>query len=291
MRWERWRIPVMLAPVLTVIIVLFFGGLGYSLLQSLGYQPRIGNFDLNLDAYANILFSERLGSQFWPGLWLTLWVSFASTFFSAVIAVAAALLLRQTFWGKRLSTFLFQINLPIPHIVGAVGVLFLFAQSGFISRFLGQVGLVTSPADFPVLVRDSGGIGIILAYIWKEVPFIGVTVLAVLQALGEDYEDLAASLGANRWQRFRYVILPLILPGLLSVSIIVFAFIFGAYEVPALLGVRFPRMLPVMAVRFFLDPDLNARAEGMAASMIISGIVVVLVLIYMSLSRRVRRDY
>jgi putative spermidine/putrescine transport system permease protein len=290
MQWERWRILIMLAPMLLVIVLLFVGGLGYALLQSLGYQPRIGSLELSLDAYTNILFSDRLREQFWSGLWLTLWVSFASTFLSAVIAVAAALLLRQTFWGKRLSVFLFQINLPIPHIVGAVGVLFLFSQSGFISRLLAQPGVVSSPADFPILVRDSYGVGIILAYLWKEIPFIGIIVLAVLQSLGEDYENLAASLGANRWQRFRYVILPLIMPGLLSASIIVFAFVFGAYETPALLGVRYPRMLPVSAVRFFLDRDLNARAEGMALSIIITVIVVALVIAYMTISRRVRGD-
>lgn len=290
MNWERWRIPVMLTPMMLVIVLLFFGGIGYGLLQSLGYQPRIGNFDLSLDAYANILFSDRLRDQFWSGLLLTLWVSFASTFLSAVVAVAAALLLRQTFIGKRLSSFLFQINLPIPHVVGAVGVLFLFSQSGFLSRLLAQPGIVASPSDFPIVVRDPYGFGIILAYLWKEVPFIGIIVLAVLQSLGEDYENLAASLGANRWQRFRYVVLPLILPGLLSASIIVFAFVFGAYETPALLGVRYPRMLPVTAVRFFLDRDLNARSEGMALSMIVTGIVVVLVIAYMAISRRVRGD-
>ncbi len=290
MQWERWRILIMLAPMLLVIVLLFVGGLGYALLQSLGYQPRIGSLELSLDAYTNILFSDRLREQFWSGLWLTLWVSFASTFLSAVIAVAAALLLRQTFWGKRLSVFLFQINLPIPHIVGAVGVLFLFSQSGFISRLLAQPGVVSSPADFPILVRDSYGVGISLACRWKEIPFIGIIVLAVLQSLGEDYENLAASLGANRWQRFRYVILPLIMPGLLSASIIVFAFVFGAYETPALLGVRYPRMLPVSAVRFFLDRDLNARAEGMALSIIITVIVVALVIAYMTISRRVRGD-
>ncbi|MCB0090352.1 MAG: ABC transporter permease subunit, partial [Caldilineaceae bacterium] len=44
------------------------------------------------------------------------------------------------------------------------------------------------------------------------------------QAVGDEYEALAQTLGANRWQRFRHVLLPLILPGVLSVSVIVLAF-------------------------------------------------------------------
>lgn len=287
--WQRWRIPLMLAPTMAIIIVLFAGSLGYSFLQSLGYQPNIGNYTISLDAYVRVMFSEAYSQQFWQGLALTVWVAAASTLFSAMIAVGCALLLRRTFVGKQLSSFLFQLNLPVPHLVIAIGMVFLFSQSGLVARGAASLGIIQRPADFPVLVRDSSGIAIILTYIWKEVPFFGIIVLAILQSLGEDYEDLARSLGANRWQRFRYVLLPLIMPGLLSASIIVFAFAFGTYEVPKLLGVRFPEMLPVMALDFFLNPDLNSRSEGMALSIIIALIVLVLVLIYMTLGNRAAR--
>jgi putative spermidine/putrescine transport system permease protein len=49
--------------------------------------------------------------------------------------------------------------------------------------------------------------------------------------------------------------------------------VFGAYEVPALLGVSFPRMLSVLALEFFRNADLNSRAEGMAISIIMAAIV------------------
>ncbi len=289
--WERWRIPIMLAPTMAVILFLFIGGLTYGTLVSLGWQPIIGRTEISLAAYSNILFSEQYASVFWQGLLLTIWVSFASTFLSAALALATALLLRRSFVGKRIATFLYQLNLPVPHVVAAIGILFLFSQSGLLSRTGAQFGIFDSPRDFPIVVKDRLGIGIILSFVWKEVPFIGVIVLAVLQSLGVDYEDLARSLGANRWQRFRYVILPLVMPGLLSGSILVFAFAFGSFEVPAILGVRFPRTLTVTAVRFFRDPDLNSRTEGMAISIIISVIVFFLVLGYMWLSRRaIRQD-
>jgi putative spermidine/putrescine transport system permease protein len=290
MNWDRWRIPIMLAPTLIIILVLFFGSMAYGLLQSLGYQPNIGNVTISLDAYVTVLTSELYREQFWSGLLLTIWVATISTFLSAALAIGGALLLRRAFRGKRYATFFFQFNLPVPHLVVAIGVIFLFAQSGLMARIAAQFGLITSPNEFPVLVRDSGGLGIILAYLWKEVPFFGIVVLAILQSVGEDYEDLARSLGANSWQRFRYVVLPLITPGLLSASIIVFAFTFGTYEVPKLLGVRYPEMLPVMALDFFLNPDLNARAEGMALSMIIAMIVLALVLVYMWITNRTVRQ-
>jgi putative spermidine/putrescine transport system permease protein len=276
----------MLAPAMTVVVLLFGGGLLYGFLRSLGWQPLLGTTDISLRAYVNILTETRYAEQFWTGLLLSLWISLASTVLSAALAVAAALLIRGTRWGRPVSVFLFQLNLPIPHIVAAVGMLFLLSQSGLLSRLGAQLGLLDSPSDFPVVVRDRRGIGIILSYVWKEVPFMGVTVLAVLQSLSRDYEDVARNLGANVWQRFFYVILPLIAPALLSTSIIVFAFTFGAYEVPGILGVRYPRTLPVLSLRFFTDPDLNARAEAMALSMIITAIVMSLVAAHMGLTRR-----
>ena len=60
---------------------------------------------------------------------------------------------------------------------------------------------------------------------------------------------------------------------------------------PRILGVGYPKMLPVMSLDFFLNPDLNARAEGMALSMIIAFIVLVLIFIYMYITARtVRKD-
>ncbi|MBK8027255.1 MAG: ABC transporter permease subunit [Chloroflexi bacterium] len=152
---------------------------------------------------------------------------------------------------------LFQFNLPVPHLVAAVGILFLLSQSGLVSRRATALGLTSTPADFPVLVRDSSGWGIIITYVWKEMPFIRVIVLGVLKSLDESFVQAARNLGANAWQRFRHIVLPLIAPSLFSSSLIVFAFTFGAYEIPAL-------------VFLFNDADLNSRAEAMALSVLIT---------------------
>ena len=62
-------------------------------------------------------------------------------------------------------------------------------------------------------------------------PFIGVIILANINSLIEDYESVARSLGASKWQSFRYVFLPFIFPSALFASVIVFAFTFGAFEI------------------------------------------------------------
>src|SRR5690606_4166621 len=129
------------------------------------------------------------------------------------------------------------------------------------------------------------GIAIQLTFLWKEVPFIGLVVLAVLKGVGPQYEEMAQTLGANKWQRFRFVLLPLMLPGLLSTSIIVFAYVFANYEIPLLLGVRHPTTLPVMAFRNYQNPDLALRPQAMAMSVVLALVAVALLVAYKRLAR------
>ena len=100
-----------------------------------------------------------------------------------------------------------------------------------------------------------------------------LVILAVLRTQSESYLLVAENLGANKWQRFRWITLPLVRPAMIAGGLLVFAYIFGAYEVPALLGVSYPRVLPVLALEAFTNPDLRSRAEGMALSIIIAMIV------------------
>ena len=273
---------LLLAPALAVIVLLFGGGLALALLQSVGYVPAIGHTEFSLAAYYHVFSDPAFGRS----LGLTLWIAGVSTAVSTLLALIAALTLRRAFRGRRIAAFIFQSNLPIPHLVGAIGILFLFSQSGFLARLAHLAGLIQTPADFPALVFDPYALGIILEYVWKSSVFMGIILLAALQSIGEAYEDVARTLGANRWQRFRYVTLPLIRSGILSASILVFAFTFGAFEVPLLLGARYPSALPVLAYRLYTDVDLNARPEAMALSVVIAAIITGLILLYMWLTRK-----
>lgn len=278
----KLKLFLMLTPALAVIVLLFGGGLLLALLQSVGYVPAIGRTDFSLEAYRRVFSDLAFGRS----LLLTLWIGGVSTAVSTLLALIAALTLRRAFLGKRLATFIFQSNLPIPHLVGAIGILFLFSQSGFLARLGHLAGLIQVPADFPALVFDPYALGIILEYVWKSSVFIGIILLVALQAIGEEYEDVAQTLGASRWQRFRHVTLPLLRPAILSASILVFAFTFGAFEVPLLLGARYPSALPVLAYRLYTNVDLNARPEAMAMSVIIAVIITILIAFYMRLTRK-----
>ncbi|MDQ7026860.1 MAG: ABC transporter permease subunit [Anaerolineae bacterium] len=285
MRWlrlvEKLRVPMMLFPSIAILVVLFGGGLLVGVGQSFGYFPVIGLDDFTFAYYGDILTDRG----FFASLWLTFRIALISTFLSSVLAVACALVLRDKFRGSRFMTFVFQIAIPIPHLVAAAGIVLLVGQSGMLSRLMVALGLTQTPGDFPPIVYDRAGIAIILTFLWKEVPFIGIVVLAVLQGIGPQYEEIAQTLGANGWQRFRYVLLPLIMPGLLSTSIIVFAFVFANYEIPFLLGVKYPQTLPVMAFENYKDPDLALRPQAMAVSVVLAVIAIVLLVAYKQLAK------
>ena len=272
---DRLKIALLLAPALTVIGVLFFGGLGMGLLRSFNYMPVIGLTAPNLDAYRSLLDPAILRS-----LGLTFYIAATSTLIATLLAVATALLLRRNFPGRAFASFLVQLNLTIPHLVGAIGILYLFSQSGSFARLAYDFALISKPADFPALIFDPYAIGVILTYVWKEVPFITVITLATMQTLGDDHESVARSLGASQWQAFRHVLLPQILPGVLAASAIVFAFTFGAYEIPALLGASHPQTLPVIAYRRYTDVDLAARPQAMALAMLIALVSAAMIALY-----------
>jgi putative spermidine/putrescine transport system permease protein len=291
-RRRRRRLPdqvrpwLLLAPAIIVVTVLFTGALLFGILQSLDVVSLVGEPDPGFDAYISVFDDPA----FWESLWLSLRIALLSTGISVVLAVGTALLIFRTERGRRGISFVYQLNLPIPHIVGGVAMLLLLSQSGLISRVAFGLGLTDSPSDFPALTNDRMGFAIIAEYVWKETVFIGVVVLAALAGGVAEYEDLARTLGAGRWKRFWHVIVPLITPAVVSTSVIVFAFSFGAFEIPFLLGQPFPVALPVLGYNYFRDVDLDSRPEAMAISVVIAGIVAVLVFAYTWIGRRYLRQ-
>ena len=279
---DRRRILLLLAPALIVLGGLFLTGLGLTLLRSFRYMPALGLTDPDLAAYRDILTSPG----FLKSLALSLWIAGAATLIAACLALASALLLRRTFPGRGLVAFLVQLNLTVPHVVGAIGILYLFSQAGAFARLTHAAGLIGAPGDFPALTQDPAAIGIILLYVWKELPFITLILLANLQTIGDDHEATARSLGASPWQSFRHVLLPMLTPGLFAASALVFAFAFGAYEVPLILGAHSPKALPVLAWQAYTDPDLALRPQAMAMAVIIAGVGLALLMIYARLMRQ-----
>lgn len=278
-----------LAPAIAIIGILFGASVLYGLAQSFGILTGTGQQTLNLEAYRNVFAGQGpAGREFWSSFGFSLWIAGVSTLLSAIGGFFVAIWLNgRKGRGSRGDTLALNWNLAFPHLVWAIGLLLFFSQSGLLARISASLGMIQTPGEFPVLVRDRIGVGIIVDYISKEIPFLALIVFAVLRSQAENFEVVAENLGASRWQRLRYVTIPQVLPSLVSGSLLVFAFVFSAYEVPALLGVRYPRMLPVLALEFFTNPDLNSRAEGMVISLAITVVVMVIAAVSIRFEKKI----
>jgi len=281
-RFRRPTAWLLLLPSLAVIGLFLVGGVGFAFAQSLGMFALLGDSEVTFRHYGDVLRDP----DFISALVVSLRISVVSTLIALVISVGMALLLRRRLRGDGVLRLLFQLPLPIPHLVGAVGITLLVAQSGLIARLLHAAGLLAERSNFPLLIGDRFGAGIVIVYVWKEVPFITLLLLAALSAIGDQYEEAARTLGASAWQRFRHVLLPLLFPAMLSASLIVFAFTFGAFEVPYVMGRTYPKALPVWAYERFNDVDLNQRPEALAVSVLIALLATMIVLAYGNLTRR-----
>ena len=245
------------------------------LFQALSYTPSHGIASATLNHFIQVLHDPDFGKSFF----LTLSISTISTLIAGATSVALALALMRWASDSRTIHFILQIPLTVPHLVIAITMILLLAPSGFLSRLFSSFSIISGPEAFPLLINDGWGIGILSVYVWKEIPFITFILLAVLKNVGTELLEVGSTLGASRLKRFRYIILPIITPSLGAACLIVFAFTFGAFEVPYLLGRSYPLTLPVWAYKNYSDIDLLARPEGIAIGLIIAGIVISLIIL------------
>ncbi|MCF2971665.1 ABC transporter permease subunit [Synechococcus sp. Nb3U1] len=253
-----------LLPALALVGLLYGGGLLLALAQSVGLYG-LGASGFTLGGYGELLRDEEvIGS-----LGLSLGVAGLATGLSVLFGLGLALGLRGLGgWA----IWIGQLTLPIPHLVGVAGMLLLLAPSGWLARLAFQVGWIASDQDFPLWVNDRGYVGVLLYWLWKEIPFAALVTLTLLRSLGRDLEQQARLLGASAWQSFWAVTLPLLRPGLLATGILIFGFVFSSFEIPFLLGPTYPRTLPVLIYQRFTHINLDQRRQAIALGLILLGV-------------------
>lgn len=242
-------------------------------------QGADGQF-VGLDNYVQVLTSY----YFLDSLAFTLKVALASTALAMAIAIVVALALRETFVGKKLVVLLFQLNMTIPRMAAAMILMLLLSQTGWLSQLANHFGITQGASDFPWLVRDSGGWGLVAAFTWKFFPYIGMSVLGILQGASCEYEDQAAVLGVGKFRRFWHVTLPMIIPATSVAAIIVFASAFGDYEIPAILGGSEHRMLSIYTYLKYADPALRDHTEAYVLMIFMSVTLIAVILAYRKLT-------
>lgn len=181
------------------------------------------------------------------------------------------------------SAFLLVVIGPllVSVVARTLGWALLLGSTGLVNQGLIALGLIGSPLEF--MFTETG---VVIALTHVLVPFMILAVWASLQRLDPQIENAAMSLGAGWWTIWRRVILPQIVPGILSGSIIVFALAASAFASPAIIGGRRLKVAATLAYDEFLN-TLNWPLGAAVATLLL----VALVAIVVGSNRLVERRY
>jgi len=151
-------------------------------------------------------------------------LSFGASFIGALInsvfgVLAAWVLTRYRFPGRRLMDALVDLPFALPTAVAGIVLTTLYAPTGWVGSRLAPLGIQVAYAP----------LGVVLALTFIGLPFVVRTVQPVLQDLEFELEEAAASLGASRWQTFRRVLFPALAPAILTGFALSFARAVGEY--------------------------------------------------------------
>ncbi|RDC50333.1 ABC transporter permease subunit [Acinetobacter sp. RIT592] len=276
---------LLIAPAALLLLFIMGVGICTCILQSLGYFPLIGLDSITFDYYKEILSNQ----QFINSLILSLKTSIISSIIATVIGVLLAYLMTKNRVSK-LRYFLLNLPIIVPHIIAVMLAFAVFSKTGIIARILYNLNIISDSSEFVSLVNDKAGIGIIIVYIYKGMPFIAITVYNILKSLDVKLEDIALNLGANKFQVLKLVIMPQIMPTILSSFIVIFAFSFGSFEVPYLIGATNPKALPVNAYINYINTDLAQRPLSMAMNSILTGISFILLILYNLIFTKLKKN-
>lgn len=151
---------------------------------------------------------------------LTFGAALLAALVNAVFGLLVAwVLVRYSFWGRRIVDALVDLPFALPTAVAGITLTGLYADNGWIGQFLAPLGIQVAFTP----------LGVFVAMTFIGLPFVVRTVQPILEDLAGELEEAAATLGASRLQTFLRVILPVLTPALLTGFALAFARGLGEY--------------------------------------------------------------
>lgn len=282
---RRKAAPYLMVLPALLLLAVFVYGVGSGIIQGFGIMPFLDRTEFTLEYYEQALTrADLLGS-----IIFSLYFSLASAILATIGGVALAALMTRARTGRVTRLFGIQIPITTMHAVVALAVICLFSGAGLFPRLLHVLGMAPDATSFPSVVGAPSGWGIIVVYLWKEIPFIAFMTITIMMNISATLGEAARTLGASGLRTFFGVTLPLCRGAILRAFLVVFAFAFGSYEIPFLLEPTVPKALPVLAYIEFQDPDIINRCYAMALNGIMAGICTVLCVVYYVVLQREHR--
>ena len=217
-------------------------------------------------------------AQFWttvssPRVLASYRLSFGASFVGALInmvfgVLLAWVLVRYEFPGRRFADALVDLPFALPTAVAGIALTAVYSKEGWIGQYLEPLGI---KAAFSPL-------GIMIALTFIGLPFVVRTVQPVLQNLEVELEEAAASLGASRWQTWRRVIFPILMPAVLTGFALAFGRALGEYGSVIFIAGNMPmktEIAPLLIITKLEQYDY-AGATGIALVMLAASFILLL---------------
>lgn len=203
---------------------------------------------------------------------LTFGASLVAAAINAVFGLMLAwVLVRYSFPGKRIVDALVDLPFALPTAVAGISLTALYARNGWLGQYIEGV--------FGIKVAFTP-LGVLVALVFIGLPFVVRTVQPILEDMETELEEAAASLGAHRWKSFRYVVLPILLPALLTGFALAFARAVGEYGSVIFIAGNIPmvsEITPLMIITKLEQYDYTG-ATAIAVVMLVVSFLLLLVI-------------
>ncbi|MHC5767711.1 MAG: carbohydrate ABC transporter permease [Nostoc sp.] len=231
---EQQTAWILLTPALLLLLFVF----AYPILRAFWLSVFTRNLGTELQPVFSGLdnYVRMAGDgRFWQSLWATTVFTTASVISELLLGLGIALVLNQAFVGRGIvrTTAIIPWALPTS-LIGLAWAWIFNDQFGVVNDILRRLGLIETGINWlgdPTLAM----IALVFADVWKTTPFISILLLAGLQSISKDLYEAYSVDGANAWQSFRNITLPLLLPQILIAMLFRFAQAFGIFDLIAVM--------------------------------------------------------
>ncbi len=263
--------------IIVVCILPTVPGLLGVVASAFGYVPPIGLSEVSLSGFQAVFA--------WEGVWQSMGLTLYSAVLSSYLACLMTFAILQASWQRK---FWRRIELTLspllamPHVAFAIGFAFLFAPTGMAARALYQLFGYDPNAqtvnDLALLIKDPYALGLIIMLALKEVPFLLLMSIPILQQLKVDQiEKVSHSLGYNSAQAWWKAIFPQWLAKLRFPMLAVIAYSLSVVDVALIIGPTNPPTFAVLVWQWFNDPDLSLLPRAAAGAVILFALASLLI--------------
>ena len=214
-------------------------------------------------------------------------LSFGASFLAALVncvfgLVVAWVLVRYSFPGRKVVDALVDLPFALPTAVAGIALAAIYSKNGWVGQWVEPYGIKLAFSQ----------IGVFIALTFVGLPFVARTLQPVIEELEPELEEAAATLGANRWQTLRRVILPDLVPPLLTGFAMAFARAVGEYGSVVFISGNMPmrtEITPLLIITKLEQYDYRGATAIAVVMLVVSFVLLLLINLLQRWSRRHHR--